>query len=91
MSCSKSDQLLFKEGLNITTFYIERLRYVWRVILLGPVFFPEVEMSLAFSTTDLNGVAFCATPPETVGGIRDILVKYHNVCHDVLEIHWELV
>lgn len=61
------------------------------VILLGPVFFPEVEMSLAFSTTDLNGVVLCATPPETVGGIRDILVKYCNVCHDVLEIHWELV
>lgn len=48
-------------------------------------------MSLAFGTTDLNGVVLCATPPETVGGIRDILVKYCNVCHDVLEIHWELV
>lgn len=48
-------------------------------------------MSLAFSTTDLNGVALCETPPETVEGIRDILVKYRNACHDVLEIHWELV
>lgn len=43
------------------------------VILLGPVFFPEVEMSLAFGTTDLNGVALCATPPETVGSITDTI------------------
>lgn len=33
MSCSKSDQLLFKEGLNVITFYNERLRYVWRVVV----------------------------------------------------------
>lgn len=37
-----------------------------RAISHGPVFFPGVVMSLAFSTTVLIGDGLCAAPPETV-------------------------